>query len=406
MRFTTTAAPAAALALPLLALSAAPDPARFEVREGYKVTVAIDDLRGARFMEFDDRGTLYISRPGAGDIVACRDENRDGVFETRTNFIIGRSTVHAMCFRDGWMWFAQTSAIAKARDTNADGVADEIVEVLANLPGGPSHWWRSLLVTDEHIYTSVGDSGNITDERKTDRQKVWRYTLDGSGKTLFCEGIRNTEELRLRPGTREVWGFDHGSDWFGKDHGDNNRSQPITDLIPPDELNRYEEGKFYGHPFIVGKRLPRPEYTDRKDIHLLARSTVPPEWEVGAHWAVNGFTFIDPALNTAGELPEDHEGDIFFAAHGSWNSSDPVGYCIGRVLFDDDIDAGHPYGLLKIVSCLDEDGAHLARPVDVIQAPDGSLYFSSDDPGCIYRITHESSTAPAPASTTPPPPAE
>ena len=40
--------------------------------------------------------------------------------------------------------------------------------------------------------------------------------LKGKDKKLWCSGIRNTEKLVIRPGTDEIWGMDHGSDWFGK----------------------------------------------------------------------------------------------------------------------------------------------------------------------------------------------
>ena len=32
-------------------------------------------------------------------------------------------------------------------------------------------------------------------------------------------------------------------------------SQPITDYNPPGEMNKYVEGGFYGHPFIVGNQM-------------------------------------------------------------------------------------------------------------------------------------------------------
>lgn len=368
----------------------------FQVREGYRVSVAVDDVRGARFMAFDDQGTLYLTRPNlrkpdaqtrrdrTGQIDTFRDEDGDGVYEPMGTFVSERTTAHGIQFHDGWIWFTTSGGVHRARDVDADGVADDVVDVLTGLPSG-GHWWRPILVAGDHFYTSIGDSGNITDERDTDRQKIWIYDLDGSNQRLFCTGIRNTEKLLLRPGTDEVWGFDHGSDWFGRDVGDSQGNQPITDLNPPDELNHYVQDGFYGHPFIVGDRLPRYEYLDRDDIHDLAAATIPPAWSVGAHWACNGWTFIDPALNQAtGGLPADHEGDVFVATHGSWNSTQRVGYCVARVLFDD----GEPYGLLKIVSTLDADGNVRGRPADVVQAPNGDLLFSDDHSGRVYRIEY------------------
>lgn len=363
----------------------------FTVREGYEVTVAVETLPGARFMEFDDRGTLYVTRPSRGDVIALRDENGDGRFEKREVFISGRPSIHGLCFADGFLWFSTSGAIGKARDTDGDLKADEIVEVIpeGTLPRGGAHWYRSLLVTADTIYTSIGDSGNISDQSETERQKIWKFALDGSNKRLHSSGIRNNEKLRMRPGTNEVWGIDHGGDWFGAPLGEFQGQQAITDLNPPDEFNRYVEGGFYGHPFLCGNRVPRYEYRDRPDLLDLAAQTIPPEWSIGAHWAANAFCFIEPPKETPnGAMPKDHHGDAFVACRGSWNSTRPVGYCVARVLFDD----GKPYGQLTIVSTIERTGGGRgpavvhARPVDCVQAPDGSVLFSADQPGRIYRI--------------------
>ena len=60
-------------------------------------------------------------------------------------------------------------------------------------------------------------------------------TLDyASVGGVFATGIRNTEKIRHRPGTTEIWGWDHGSDNFGRRHGEKTgQNQPITDLLPP-----------------------------------------------------------------------------------------------------------------------------------------------------------------------------
>ena len=88
-------------------------------------------------------------------------------------------------------------------------------------------------------YTSVGDPENISDQTQTDREKIWHFSLDGKEKTLFCTGIRNTEKIVLRPGTKEVWGCDHGSDNFGARFGEQEgKLQPITDHNPPDRVEK------------------------------------------------------------------------------------------------------------------------------------------------------------------------
>lgn len=354
----------------------------FAVRPGYTVTLAAQDLGETRFIVFDDSGRLYLSQPNTGSIVQLIDADNDGTFESKRDFATGFEMVHAMQWKDGWLWWARSGQVGKSRDTNDDGAADETVIVLDNLPKGGGHWWRSLLVTNDAIYTSIGDSGNINDETDTDRQKIWKYTIDGTSRTLFASGIRNTEKLMLRPGTDEVWGCDHGSDWYGRPWGDRGGKQPITDLNPPDEFNHYVEGGFYGHPFVVGNKLPRIEFADRKDIVELADKTIPPAWSNGAHWANNGWTFL-----TKDAFP-DHQGDAIIAFHGSWNSKTRVGYKVQRILFDKV--TGKPYGSLTIVDCV-KDNRVLARPCDVTEAPDGTLLFTDSLGGRLFRVARATS---------------
>jgi glucose/arabinose dehydrogenase len=91
-------------------------------------------------------------------------------------------------------------------------------------------------------------------------------------------------------------------------------------------------------------------------------------------------------------MPADFAGDMFVACRGSWNRSEPAGYQVARVMFDKDAKlGGRPYGLQTIVSTLGKsesgESEALARPVDCVQAPDGSILFSSDQPvGRVYRI--------------------
>ena len=87
---------------------------------------------------------------------------------------------------------------------------------------------------------------------------------------------------------------------------------------------------------------------------------------------------------TGEQFPPDHRGDAFVAYHGSWNRQRKAGYCVTRVLFD----RGRPYGELIYVNFLTEEGKVLARPVDVVVAPNGSLLISDDEGNRIYRLSY------------------
>jgi glucose/arabinose dehydrogenase len=352
------------------------------VRRGFKLSIALEHQAAARFMEFDDKGRLYVSFPSKGIIRTCIDKDGDGVYEKVVDYVKGHTRVQGMDWSNGWLWFAETGRIFKSRDTDGDGVCDEKIEVVkeGQIPSGGGHWWRPVLILNNRIYTAIGCSGNITDETDTERLKIWSFKLDGTDKQLYCGGLRNTEKLVNRPGTNEIWGMDHGSDWFGRVmEKKEDQGQPITDVNPPCEMNKYIKDGFYGHPYITGNRVPRYEYMDRPDITKWAKMTIPPAWPTGAHWAPNAMCFYD-----GNQFPRSMYGDAFVGYHGSWNRSEKGGYQVSRVLFEN----GMPYGELPIVKFL-KDGEVLGRPVDVVVAPDGSLLISDDWGGKVYRLSYK-----------------
>jgi glucose/arabinose dehydrogenase len=358
------------------------------VRPGFELTVAVDAIKGPRFMEWGPDGSLFVSAPGQGKIFLCKDADGDGLYEQVTTFVEGKnpkSIAQGMQFHDGWLWFAQLNSISKARDTNGDGKADEEIQVLGpeQLPTGKDggHMWRALLIHKGRIYTQVGDQTNATDEPvdASERKKIWSFAVNGSDKKLFASGLRNSEKLVIRPGTDEIWGVDHDVDMMAwKLEGDRKNGQPVTDHNPPAELNHYVEGGFYGHPWLVGNNQPNLIFLDSTNLLKYASTAIIPEWTMPAHCAANALIFY-----TGTKIPNAN-GDVFVAQHGSWNATKKVGYCLSRILFED----GHPYGEQKIVNFLKDGTEVKGRPVDCAQASDGSILISDDNGSKIYRLRY------------------
>lgn len=360
---------------------------KFEVRKGYKVTLAASDFGEARALETDGAGTIFVSQQRDGKITSLRDKDGDGVYETKAIFLDGYKQVHAMCFADGWLYAtsSEDGSCRRARDTNGDGKADDIEVFLkpGSVPGAwTGHPFRGIVITKEHVYITVSDPQNMSEDFPSPNKCVYEFDRKGENKRQFATGIRNTEKIRLRPGTEEIWGLDHGSDNFGGKYGEQkNGPHPITDLLPGEELNLLTDGAFYGHPFLSNNRIVRPEFAGRKDIIELAAKTTPPAWVFGGHWAGNGFTFLSQDYFPGAK------GDIFAAFHGSWNATKKAGYRIERVMFDPE--TGRPMGSQRIVSCLNGEKA-LARPVDCLETADGTVLFSADAPdNALYRISKE-----------------
>jgi glucose/arabinose dehydrogenase len=366
----------------------------FWVRAGLRVTLAAEGFGEARFMEFDPNGTLYVSQPNSGSLIALRPAGDEGgKFGGKVVLVSGMKKLHGLCMADdGYLYFTTTGAIYRfkpAKEPAPLGKQDiQTVIPEGQIPQGGGHWWRSIVVKGGKLWTSIGDSGNLSDETNTERQKIWQFTINpetgaAADKTLWSTGIRNTEKLRFRPGTDSLYGCDHGSDTFGNRYGENNGGRnggPITDNWPPCEFNHYIKGFNYGHPFVTGLGLPRPEFANRPDILELVDINTAPEWCFGGHWAPNGWNF------TTGTKTLDKAGDAVVALHGSWNARQKQGYRIERICFDEA--TGKPYGAMMLVGTLKPGTQNiLARPVDVVEEPGGAILWSDDSGGKIYRIS-------------------
>jgi len=85
-------------------------------------------------------------------------------------------------------------------------------------------------------------------------------------------------------------------------------------------------------------------------------------------------------------FPEEFAGDAFATMRGSWNRNPASGYEIVRVRFKD----GKPQKIEPFVTGFLTDGGktHIARPVGLAIAKDGSLLMADDANGVIYRVAY------------------
>jgi glucose/arabinose dehydrogenase len=109
---------------------------------------------------------------------------------------------------------------------------------------------------------------------------------------------------------------------------------------------------------------------------------IPTHIDLQAHSAPLGLTFIPDSW------PSEYRDDLLVAYHGSWNRTEPTGYKIVRAKLDAQ---GNYEGTEDFItgwlSNPPAGGDALGRPVDLLFAPDGSLYISDDKAGVIYRVT-------------------
>jgi glucose/arabinose dehydrogenase len=96
------------------------------------------------------------------------------------------------------------------------------------------------------------------------------------------------------------------------------------------------------------------------------------------------------AFYTGGQFPEEYRGNAFVALHGSINRSVLAGYAVVRIPFRNGRPTGEPVPFLDGFVLSDEgrDKVVWGRPVDVLQAQDGSLLISDDGGNRIWRVSY------------------
>jgi glucose/arabinose dehydrogenase len=335
---------------------------RLTVPPGFQIDVFAPPITGARFMTLDPKGTLLLSTPRQGKIVALPDDNGDGRADATLTVVDGLDQPHGLAFHDGMLYVAETGKVKRFRYDPATRKATDGKVVVSDLPPGGGHWTRTVVFgRDGAMYVSVGSSCNVCSERDRRRAAVVRYAPDGTGETLFATGVRNAVGLAIHPQSGALWATVNERDWRGDD-------------LPPDYVTVLEAGKFYGWPSCFaagGKIVPDPDFkTGAERCPSMTLPTV----EIQAHSAPLGLAFY-----TGRQFPADYQGNLFVAYRGSWNRSIPTGYKVVRIPFTN----GKP-GKPEDFATGWINGGLPGRPVDVLVAPDGALFISAE---AVYRVS-------------------
>lgn len=338
--------------------------------EGFSVAPFAGGLGNVRILAVADDGTVYASRRDEGDVIMLRDADGDGKADKAAVVVANRPGAHGLAIHDGKLYIATVKEVFVG-EIQADGTLGELEMLIGDLPDSGQHPNRVLAFgPDGMLYISIGSTCNACNESNPENATMLRVSPDGKSRVIFASGLRNTIGYDWNPTTGELWGLDHGIDFLG-------------DEVQPEELNKLEMGKQYGWPHVFADGGLNPQSTPAGGItkEQWKAQSVPMVMGYTAHAAPMQFKFY-----TASAFPEEYRGDAFATMRGSWNRKPASGYEIVRIHFEN----GEPKSIEPFVTGFLTDGGttHIARPVGLAIAKDGSLLMADDANGMIYRVAY------------------
>ncbi len=329
-------------------LAGSPSPADIVAPDGVAVGVWASGLESPTSLTFGPDGRLYVAEL-TGKIVALADRDDDHMAEERTVFAAGLPSPLGLVFYEADLFVGRRGGVTRLRDTDGDGVADEVRSLIENLPAARHQTDGLAIGSDGRLY--IGQ-GSTSDRGETGIQPLEASILvaerDGSGLRVFASGTRNPYDLAFFPGTGQLFATDNGRD--------------VPPSTAPDELNLIVDGGDYGWPGCWGAGQG-PD----------CKGTLPAAAEFEPHVSANGLVFY------TGDLFPQWRDDAFVCLYGS-NSGDPdIGRAIQRVELTQAADGSWQGQVFDFASGFN-------RPLDITVGPDGAIYVTDFGSGVIYRL--------------------
>jgi glucose/arabinose dehydrogenase len=361
-----------------------PANARLRVPRGFVVQLFADGIENARWLAQAPDGRVLVSQAREDRITVLEDADGDGVAELQATFADdsnGLDIPFGMAFADGGFFVGNQNAVLRFAWQDGIRRLEGRGETVTRLPAGGyrQHWTRNVIVSGEHLYVSIGSRSN-DDVEPAPRATIQRMRLDGSERRTFASGLRNPIGLAIHPRTGELWTTVSERDHLGDD-------------LVPDYLARVVEDGFYGWPYtyLSPDRLDPNHVEDGRSTRPeLAARTRTPEVLFTAHSTALGLAFYD-----GDAFPEPWRSGAFVALRGSWNRSSGVGYEVVFVPFDAEGNAAGTYEPFVTGFLIDPRGPTTwGRPVGIVVLRDGSLLFTDETGGRVYRVSYPRSPGP------------
>jgi glucose/arabinose dehydrogenase len=373
-----------------------PEGATLKTLPGFEVKLFASGLTKPRAMRVAPNGDIFVSESSSNRIRVLRPSADGSKVEANEIFATGLKQPFGIAFYPNgdnpqWVYVANTDSIVRfpyrTGDLKARGEEQTLVTGIPSV----HHWTRDVVFSNDGktMYVSVGSGSNVGEGMdkltgnalqkaiagkplgaawgpETDRADVLAFDPDGKNKRIYATGIRNCVGMAV-DAKDTLWCSTNERDLLGDD-------------LVPDYITRVKQGAFYGWPWYYIGANPDPRWSAAPRPDLKDKVTVP-DILLQPHMASLQMMFY-----TGGQFPAEYKGSIFAAQHGSWNRSKRTGYKIIRGIVKDGVPTGEYEDF--VTGFVIDDARSWGRPVGVAQGKDGSLLFSEDGNGTIWRVTH------------------
>jgi glucose/arabinose dehydrogenase len=342
---------------------------QLKVPRGFELSVFARNVGHPRMMYVSDNGFVYVTDRDDGKLTLLKDVNKDGVSDS-TIVLLEMEHLHGIAFHAGKLYLAAVKEIYTA-PLKTNGRLGQLKPIITDLPDAGQHHNRTIgFGPDSLLYISIGSTCNSCVETNRESAAMLAARPDGSGRRIFSKGLRNTIGFDWHPTTKELWGWDNGTDHLGDERG-------------REELNKLTENSDYGWPFVFEEGKPDRHHDPKNLSHAeYAAKCVNPSLTYTAHGASMSFIFY-----RGNQFPNEYRNCGFVAMRGSWNRKEPTGHCVLLVRYNDQ---GQPKSYEDFFSgfLIENSKSRFGRPVGLAQYIDGSLLVSDDLNGIIYKISY------------------
>lgn len=381
--------------------------------EGFSSLVVADSLKSARHLVVNSNGDVYVKLEEAKDgkgIIRLRDTNNDGVADDISGF--GNYGGTGIAIRDGYLYASSDDNVYRYKMENNEASSSSKEEMIVEgLINKREHASKSIALDGKgFIYVNIGAPSNACQEKNREKGSpgmnpcpildsaggIWQFKVDklnqhyGDG-IRYATGLRNVVGLDWNSSANDLYVMQHGRDDLDRMFPDLYTEDQRVQL-PAEEMFRIKQGSDCGWPYCYYDPVQKKK-VQGPEYGGDGKKTTGCENKQQPIYAFPAHWGPNALLfYTGSQFPEKYKNGAFIAFHGSWNRApqEQGGFNVVFLPFKDGVPSGE-YEIFAdgFAGATKTPDGAVHRPCGLAQGPDGSLYISDDKGGSIWKITYK-----------------